>query len=176
METRLQLNGHITGAFRHASSWWSWYCRKGSVTPQYPQTWGRMSHSPVCLCISPRGNVCEQPRWVHWTGSWRHCCWWPEIVSSAPVQLHPSVRLEQYTSRESTTLSKVIMPLTSEAWRGCLPTGQFGCPCAFIQCRRQVRQKRWPSLHATAWIIWSAYKHSISIVYRLSLFIVFCDF
>ena len=25
-------------------------------------------------------------------------------------------------------------------------------------------------------IIWSAYKHSISIVYRLSLFIVFCDF
>ena len=74
METRLQLNRHITGAFRHANSWWSWYCRKGSVTPQYPQTWGRMSHSPACLCcISPRGNVCEQPRWVHWTGSWRHC-------------------------------------------------------------------------------------------------------
>ena len=24
--------------------------------------------------------------------------------------------------------------------------------------------------------IWSAYEHSISIVYRLSLFIVFCDF
>ena len=145
METRLQLNGHITGAFRHASSWWSWYCRKGSVTPQYPQTWGRMSHSPACLCcISPRGNVCEQPRWA--IGRARGGI----VVSSAPVQLHPSIFLEQYTSRESTTLSKVIMPLTSEAWRGCLPTGQFVCPCAFIHYRRQVRQKRWPSLHATA--------------------------
>ena len=30
--TRLELNRHITGAFRHANSWWSWYCRKDSVT------------------------------------------------------------------------------------------------------------------------------------------------
>lgn len=110
METTLQLNGHVTGAFRHSNSWCWWYCRKGSVTPQYPQSWGRMSHSPACLSTSPRGNVCMQPWWVHWTGSWRHCCWWSEMFSNGPVQLHPSALLTQYTSSESTTLSKVIMP------------------------------------------------------------------
>lgn len=150
METTLQLNGHVTRAFRHSNSWCWWYCRKGSVTPQHPQSWGRMSHSPACLSTSPRGNVCMQPWWVHWTGSWRHCCWWLEMFSNGPVQLHPSALLTQYNSSESTTLSKVIMPLTSEAWRGCLPTGQFLLPCKCIHCLRQPRQKRCPSLHATA--------------------------
>ena len=146
----LQLNGHITGAHLQAYRWWCCCSLTGSWRPQWGQLSGLLSHVAKCACNCPRSTMLAQPGCVHWTGSWRHCCWWFLIRSRAPVHWQPDSLRGQKTCIDSTTLSKAMISLKSEAWRDCLPTGQLPLLWVLTHCSMQVLQNRWPSLHATA--------------------------
>ena len=148
--TWLQLNGHVTGANRHAYRWWLRISRTGNCWPQCGQSSGLISQVAKCWSSCPRTTTRPQPVCVHGTGSWRHWSLWFVCISRAPVHAHPDWFRGQKACIDSTTLSKAMMSLKSEVWRDCLPTGQLLLLWTLIHCSMQVLQNRWPSLHATA--------------------------
>lgn len=153
MAWSLQLNGHTTGALRQAKRSWLLRCLNGKRVLQCLHCASLMSHVSKWPSNWPRVIAWLHPGRVHWTGSWRHCRLWFVVISSEPVHEHPSSLLGQKTWQDSTTLSKAMIFLKSDAWRGCLPTGQFLLLWTLIHWSIQALQNKWPSLQATAFRI-----------------------
>lgn len=124
IDVSLQFNGQTIGFLLQENSW-KLIRRKDIVSPQKLQSPGRMSPVAVCCSSSPRGMRWLHRGWVHWTGSWGHWSCWLVLISSEPVQSHPSSILLQNTAIDSTALSKAMMSLKSDEWRDFLPAGQF---------------------------------------------------